>query len=214
MNRVEQIRAEVLAKMEAKRAQYNETKEIANLERQLNNADLVFKLEDIATTTAKLKELEQSCELIVASMPIYSSKTRENRKFNPSRQYGLGNHIQLLSGLLTGIMYSAQEHKALMLAETKLSEDLVEQTVEAFGAPAYYSTNYNEVVPEVPYNVATLQANLGIVAETLGIDLDVSKITPQGMQHRFNVALLRANRELSERQTAIDLGSQTITVEA
>ena len=73
-------------------------------------------------TSEELKNLELSCEQIVKDLPITSRTTRETRKWNPSRVYGYGNQIGALVGLLSGIQYSASQHRLQMLATTGLNE--------------------------------------------------------------------------------------------
>lgn len=208
---IAQKRAEAEAKIAQRRAELSMNRELAKIEREVATVETAFKMERIQATTDRLKDLELTCETIVNSMPIFNNKTRENRKFRPSKTYGLGNHIQLISGLLTGIMYSASEHKQLMLAETGLSEDLIEQAVEAFGSPSYYSTNYNEIIPEVPYNAELLSDTLELIGTQLNVELDLSKITEAHLAHKFEIARNRAQIDLQANQNRLDLDDQTVS---
>ena len=164
-------------------------------------------------TSNKLKEIEAVCEQIVASMPILSAKTREVRKWNPSRQYGMGNQIALLTGLLSGIQYSATDHKQQMLAATGLSEDLVDQTLTAFGSTAYYSVNYSEIVPAVPYDLLTLLNCLAIIQDVLGVIIDKSFITDAAFKARFDLALVKAEKMKAEDELTEATRHQTIKVD-
>lgn len=181
---------------------------------KLNSDDMVVarvqaRLKDEASD--KLAILDTACAEIIASMPVYSSRTKENRKWNPSRQYGMGSQIATLTGLLSGIQYSASEHKAQMLALTGLSENLIEDTLAAFGNTSYYSSNYNVVVDEAAYNEAALTALLLMVEDALDITLDKTLLTSDALHNRFTLARLRAEKSKADVDSA--LATPTITIE-
>lgn len=177
-----------------------EKKEISRLMAKieiLNNAGIENAMVNAAIrkdTTTKLEHLDNVCKEIVASMPIYSKTTKENRKWNPSRQYGISNQIALLTGILSGIQYSASEHREQMLAVTGLDSDIIESALEAFGSPSYYSKNYGIVIPEVPYDIEKINENLAMLENILDIQLDRVKITNSVMSSKFETARLAAER--------------------
>lgn len=165
-----------------------------------------------AATSDKLREIEIACESIVSEMPIYSAKTRENRKWNPSRQYGMGNQIAALTGILSGIQYSAMDHRVQMLAYTGLNEDLIEATLEAFGNTAYYSKNHDIVINEVPYSLEGIQNALMLIEEVLDVSLDKSKVTSNVLRSKFEVARLKATADAEEAHVTQELSNQVITL--
>lgn len=214
-----QLQAEYQLKLQADTAALTERVEMARIQAKLQSLDnpallqarVVATLNNTAST--KLNDLNTACAAIVASMPVYSAKTRENRKWNPSQLYGFGSKINALYMLLSGIQYAATEHKLQMLAITGLSETLIEQTLEAFGSPAYYSSNYHTIVDETPYNIPQLHQSIALLADILDIQLDTTRITEGAMRSRFDVARLRAERQSAEAEltTAAGLG-QTIKI--
>lgn len=149
-------------------------------------------------TTAKLERLEAECTAVVAAMPVYSARTRENRKFNPTRFYGLGNDIAIVIGLLSGINYSAREHRAQLMAKTGLNSTIIEQTLESLGSLSYYSKNYGVVVEAKPYSVEALKANLDTVAAMMNISLDTSVINKDSMKALWLNAEVRALKQYNE----------------
>lgn len=161
-------------------------------------------------TTAKLERLEAECTAVVAAMPVYSAKTRENRKFNPTRFYGLGNDIAIVIGLLSGINYAAREHRTQLMAKTGLNSTIIEQTLESLGSLSYYSKNYGVVVEAKPYSVEALKANLDTVAAMMNISLDTSVINEDSMKALWLNAEVRALKQYNE---AMD-GDAIKTVEA
>lgn len=161
-------------------------------------------------TTAKLERLEAECTAVVAAMPVYSARTRENRKFNPTRFYGLGNDIAIVIGLLSGINYAAREHRTQLMAKTGLNSTIIEQTLESLGSLSYYSKNYGVVVEAKPYSVESLKANLDTVAAMMNISLDTSVINENSMKALWLNAEVRALKQYNE---AMD-GDAIQTVEA
>lgn len=149
-------------------------------------------------TTAKLERLEAECTAVVAAMPVYSARTRENRKFNPTRFYGLGNDIAIVIGLLSGINYAAREHRTQLMAKTGLNSTIIEQTLESLGSLSYYSKNYGVVVEAKPYSVESLKANLDTVAAMMNISLDTSVINENSMKALWLNAEVRALKQYNE----------------
>ena len=193
--------------------------EVSRLKAQI----AIFSSEDIikaqaaktvrTATSDKLKQLDATCEEIVRSLPIFSSRTKENRKWNPSRQYGLGNQVATLTGILSGIQYSVTEHREQMLALTGLDEDFIEETLEAFGSTAYYSQNYDMVIDEMPYDMNKLVNNIALIEQALDIQLDKTKLTESVMSNRFEVARIRAERAKEEVTKGIALAGTIIDTE-
>lgn len=150
------------------------------------------------TTQAELDRLEASCTAIVASMPVYNKKTRENRKFNSSKFYGFGNQIASLVGLLSGINYSANDHKSMLLTTTGLNATTVEQTLDSLGSLPYYSANYGIIVEGRPGNAAQFKSNIKTVAAMLNISLDTSAITQDALDTLSKNAEVRAYTALND----------------
>ena len=203
MKSIEQLRAELTTAQAAHAVTLNEKLEARHLTRKLNllqNPALGIARVGITITqqtTDKLKEIEQQCIMIIAEMPTFNKKTGENRKWNPTRQFGLGNHIQAVSGILAGIQYSVAEHKLQMLALTGLSEDLIEDTLNAFGSLPYYNANYNVIVDEVPLDLPRLTQNLLLISEILDVELNMQLLTPQSIELRSQKAMIRETAHMT-----------------
>lgn len=228
MTRIEELRIQAAAAVEAAAAAVAEQVEVITLTAAIdraNNTTLQAAAANASiseTTTTRLKTIEASCEAIVASMPVYNSKTRENRKWTPRREYGLGLHIQALSGILSGIQYSTAQHKQQLLALIPgISEDLIESTLEAFGQTSYYSRNYNIIVPEVPANLTKLLTNLDLIESSINksnldpakaISLDLSRLTPQFVEHKFELARLKAAKDQADEEAKITLQAQKVAI--
>lgn len=214
MTELEQLREDVKNRTAAVQTETAEKLEISRLTASLsilNNESFIaskVRLTLVEETTKKLKAIEAVCEEVVNSMAIQSAKTREKRKWNPSRQYGFNTQLSILTGILSGIQYSAQAHKEQMLTLTGLSEDLIEQTLEAFGSTAYYSKNCLQVIDETTYDMEALTGNIALIEEALSVKLDTSKLNNTVMRTRFEVTRIKAERECAEAETALVLSNQ------
>ena len=208
MTNLQELRAQAAAAIEAAKLKAADAKEEMQLRMVIartNDTSVMARVraEIKREATDKLNLLNATCEHIVSVMPISSARTRENRKWNPSKQYGYGNQITMVTGLLSGIQYSATDHKLQMLALTGLDEDLIEATLAAFGNTSYYSANYHTVVDEVPFNVPAILANLDLVEEALGVTLDKSAINESTMRTHFTKARLTAEKKMNDIELAL-----------
>ena len=146
-------------------------------------------------TSEELKNLELYCEQIVKDLPITSRTTRETRKWNPSRVYGYGNQVGALVGLLSGIQYSASQHRLQMLATTGLNEQIIEDTLVAFGSPAYFSPKYETIIEAKPYNYNAIRSCIEVLEHKLDLNIDMSQLTEANIAKQFEAAQLRAETE-------------------
>ena len=146
-------------------------------------------------TSEELKNLELSCEQIVKELPITSRTTRETRKWNPSRVYGYGNQVGALVGLLSGIQYSASQHRLQMLATTGLNEQIIEDTLVAFGSPAYFSPKYETIIEAKPYDYNAIRSCIEVLEHKLNLNIDMSQLTEANIAKQFEAAQLRAETE-------------------
>ena len=219
MTKLEQLKAALATRTTEVAAQESEAAEVLRLTAKLARLnDPMASKARVATsitkaTTDKLTSLMLGCEEIVNSNPIYSARTRENRKWRPSRVQGLGTQVALLTGLLSGIMYSAADHKMLMLDLVKLPEDVIEATLEAFGSPAYFSTNYNTIIEELPANVDAIKSNIELINDLLDIQIDTSRITQRTFDVRFEVARLRAQRDSLDASNVEAIADKSLVIE-
>lgn len=162
-------------------------------------------------TSEKLKSIELLCSTIVSELPIQNRATRETRKWNPSRVYGYGNQVGALVGILSGIQYSANEHKLQMLAQTGLNEQIIEDTLNAFGAPAYFSEKYDVIVDERPFDINSVCNCLEILEFKLDLTLDKSLVTEAALSKQFELARIKA--ETARNTFALTRQIKTVTVE-
>ena len=213
MSRLEQLKIQAKASLEAAIAKAKEEAE----ERRYNaiisgGVDRVMAISAVKEATSEeLKAVEMACSMIVKDLPLTNKATREIRKWNPSRVYGYGNQIGALVGILSGIQYSAAEHRLQMLATTGLNEQIIEDTLNAFGSPSYFSAKYETIVPEKPYCINSIKNSLEVLEIKLNINLDKDAITEEILSKQFESARLRAETERNN--YLVTKQTKTITVE-
>ncbi len=213
MSRLEQLKVQAKASLEAAIAKAKEEAE----ERRYNaiisgGVDRVMAIAAVKEATSEeLKAIEMACSMIVKDLPLTNKATREIRKWNPSRVYGYGNQIGALVGILSGIQYSAAEHRLQMLATTGLNEQIIEDTLNAFGSPSYFSAKYETIVPEKPYCINSIKNSLEVLEIKLNINLDKDAITEELLSKQFESARLRAETERNN--YLVTKQTKTITVE-
>ena len=213
MSRLEQLKIQAKASLEAAIAKAKEEAE----ERRYNaiisgGVDRVMAISAVKEATSEeLKAVEMACSMIVKDLPLTNKATREIRKWNPSRVYGYGNQIGALVGILSGIQYSAAEHRLQMLATTGLNEQIIEDALNAFGSPSYFSAKYETIVPEKPYCINSIKNSLEVLEIKLNINLDKDAITEELLSKQFESARLRAETERNN--YLVTKQTKTITVE-
>ena len=213
MSRLEQLKIQAKASLEAAITKAKEEAE----ERRYNaiisgGVDRVMAISAVKEATSEeLKAVEMACSMIVKDLPLTNKATREIRKWNPSRVYGYGNQIGALVGILSGIQYSAAEHRLQMLATTGLNEQIIEDTLNAFGSPSYFSAKYETIVPEKPYCINSIKNSLEVLEIKLNINLDKYAITEELLSKQFESARLRAETERNN--YLVTKQTKTITVE-
>ena len=213
MSRLEQLKIQAKASLEAAITKAKEEAE----ERRYNaiisgGVDRVMAISAVKEATSEeLKAVEMACSMIVKDLPLTNKATREIRKWNPSRVYGYGNQIGALVGILSGIQYSAAEHRLQMLATTGLNEQIIEDTLNAFGSPSYFSAKYETIVPEKPYCINSIKNSLEVLEIKLNINLDKDAITEELLSKQFESARLRAETERNN--YLVTKQTKTITVD-
>ena len=160
-----------------------------------------------------LKQLIAQCEAVVELQPIYDANRKQNKRWNGRPLYGHGLVINNLYQLLTGVMYSTPEHKQVMLAQLGLSESLIENLVNSFGAPSYYSIREERVVDELPFNSDTLTKLLPLVSVTLGIEVPMNELTDAKLTARFErQSELAQQAEAQAQLTKLSIGDVNFTM--
>jgi hypothetical protein len=188
---IEELRAQVATTVAANMKKVKAAAEVAGLKATLKLEsspelfDARVRLEANGQQTARLQSLVSECQGIIANVPISNPKTRTNREWASRRRFTYGSQIDLMYQLATGILYSCAEHKQLLLAHTGLDVELIEQIVNAFGAPTYYSRNYHTVVEQKPYDLELVKSTVQVMQSQLSVVVDTLALTKSNFDDEF-----------------------------
>ena len=204
MNSIQEMKAAIEAKTAALIAQTKEKAEMAALTAQMKVLD--SEAYQQAKVTQAINEAKQTmltdkieeCKGIISTIPVHDKKTRQDKKWAGRPTYGLGKDIELLHELCSGVLYAVNEHKSLMLANTGLNPNTVEQFLTSLGNASYYSTAYSTIIEEVPYNIEALNQSVMLLGEQLGVVFDATMLTEASMADRFKKAAIKAEKEKLE----------------
>jgi len=191
MAKLQDLKKKVAALQKKNAVVIKERAEVARLEATLKlesnpvllNAKVQLAVKD--EQTQKLQKLVEECAGIIASVPIHNTKTRTERVWAGNHRFNYGTQIDLLYQLATGILYSCQEHKQLLLAHVPVSLELLEQFIQAFGTPSYYSRNHHVVVESKPADIKTLEAVIAVLQSELGVVIDTSALNEKNVEAEF-----------------------------
>lgn len=203
------LQAKVKAAQKASAAKIVEAALTASLEAtlKLESSPALFdakvKLAVVSGNTNRLQDLVDECSAIVDSVPVTSTKTRTTRVWAGSRRFTFGTQINLMYQLASGILYSCAEHKQLLLAHTGLNSELLEQFLEAFGSPAYYSRKTNVLVDSKLYNVEVAVSIVAVMQSVLGVVVDSSQLTASAFSLEFGKAEITAQTDALKADEAI-----------
>lgn len=206
---IEELKAQVKALQAKNKETIRERAEVARLKATLAlessdvllDAKVRLAVKDEQTQT--LQTMVDECAAIIASVPIHNNKTRSERVWAGNHRYNYGTQIDLLYQLATGILYSCQEHKALLLAHVPVSLELLEQFIKAFGTPSYYSRNHHTVVESKPANIVELGAVMSVLQSALGVVVDTSDLTVENLEYEFLRGEVNAQNDLGKANEAI-----------
>jgi len=154
--------------------------------------------------TQILQRVVDECEGIITQTPIHNPKTRSERKWAGNHRFAYGTQVDLLYQLATGILYSCQDHKQLLMAHTQANPELLEQFLDAFGTPAYYSRNHHILMEAKPYNIDALQGTLKVMQSAFGVIVDTDRITDGALANEFTRAENTAHKDYANAVEAIE----------
>ena len=203
------LQAKVKAAQKANAAKIVEAALEASLKAtlKLESSEVLFKskvkLAIVSQHTKTLQDLVNECSAIVDTMPVHNKNTGTDRKWSSVYRFAFGSQINLMYQLAAGIMYSCAEHKQLLLAHTKLNSELLEQFVEAFGAPAYYSRNVNKIIEAKPYTIDDVIATVNVMQSELGVVVDTKLLTTEEFSLEFGKGEITAQTNLLAAEEAI-----------
>lgn len=204
MNTIAQLQAEVNLATTQAMSNAKEAAQLNVLTAQLalvNSEVFQLALINEAKQTAKLQAMGKyinQCKEVVIMNPVRDTVRRTDKKWNGTPTFGLGKDVELLHTLCTGILYSVEQHKEIMVAITKVNLDTVERFLNALGRTSYYSQRFGCIVDEVPHQVKEAKQTAMLLATQLGLVLDTNLLTDATFEARGASARLKANEAEKE----------------
>ena len=120
--------------------------------------------------------------------------------------FGMGLLPNKILAILKSIQYSKHEEKLDLLLMTGLSEDIIEETLDAYGNTSFFSKAAIEVVPAQPMDIMKIKILLTEVARDMGLvsNLDLSRFNSENVKYQYDRAQLRADEMLANTQEYVE----------
>ena len=185
---LEQLKTELALKQEARKAEINETIAIRKIELEMRKLSSPAFLE---------REIVKADNVTLAA--IISSfedlETGKDKAIKPV--YGYGAQVDKLLTILRSTQFAKREFRESMEAIISIDADLIEETMDALGSPAYYSMANDVVMEEVQPDLETLKNNLNIICVELNITkLNIGKLTDRTISNMYASARTKAQTML------------------
>lgn len=162
---------------------------------QIKLSNEISKLDSPLYEQRQLEE-QDSTQLTVYLNQLEEYYSIDNRKL--SRVFGYGVMVDKMLTVIRSIQYCKLDEKVEMLMLTGLTEQLVEDIVDALGNSAYFSVRQLAIVDEQPYDVVKLRELLKIAAVDMGLvsQLNLNKVNEDTFKYQYAKARLRAEEML------------------
>ncbi len=185
MNKIDELKAELAAKVAEKKAEVAATIAEAKVRVEISKIEspLFLKREMLKADEMKLQ---------VVSDTIQEAYDRDDRKM--SLVFGYGVLPNKILAIMKSIQFSKKDEREELLMMTGLDESIIEQTLDAFGSTAYFSKNTLEVVPEIAMDRPLVKELLLIVAADMGLvsTLELGKFNTANVTYQYDRASVRA----------------------
>lgn len=190
MTRIEKLLKELNDRKVAKQAEIKELIEVQKIELEMEMLDSpLYELRAI--------EAEDNLKLDAILNHIEELYTQDNRKLSQTFGYGIIPNKVLT--ICKAIQYSKHDEKQELLMMTGLTEQCIEDLLDAFGNTAYFSPRALEIVPEIPVNISMTKELLNTVIADLGLvgDIRLHKFNKETVEYQSTSARLRAEEALA-----------------
>jgi len=160
----------------------------------LEKRKLQIQIEQVESPLYEKRYLEEEDNKKLDAMISHIEDMYAENRRKVSQVFGFGVTVNKMLIIVQAIQYSKIDEKQELLALTGLSEQLVEDIVEAYGATAYFSAREMEIKPAIPMKVNALRELLKIAGADMGLvsELNLSKLTDTNVDGMYKRADLRA----------------------
>lgn len=189
MSKLEELKAQLELKKAEKKAEMEVLIEQRKVETQLQLLDTPFYQNQMVS--------ESNIKTLDGYIAIIEERYAENkRKLSPT--FGFGVVANKILTIIKAIQYAKADEKEEFLIMTGLSEQLVEEIVDALGNTAYFSVRELTIVDEQPCNIVALQQGLQIAGTLMQLvgDVPVGKVNQDNIDRMYASARARAEEML------------------
>lgn len=185
MKTIEEMRKELADKAIQKKTEIDELIAITRVKHEM------VKLDSPLFNDREMTKID-TLNLDVIIQTITEQYTVDDRKM--SMVYGYGIIPNKILAIMKAIQFSKAEEKTELLMITGLDEQIIEDTLDAFGNTAYFSKANVEVVPEIPMDIPKVKELLKVVALDMGLvsEVDLSRFNTANVDYQYTRARLRA----------------------
>lgn len=141
-----------------------------------------------------LRNWVQQLSSLYITVPSYKDgKVRDAR---PSRLFNQGEQLDLLTQVVSLVLYAPKEHRTLIpgIVPT-VSQSVMEQFLGSQGRSAFVPRESLEVTEEVPFNFNKLVESVQLLSSMLDVVIDTSELSSQRMAADFTRARNEAEKE-------------------
>jgi len=186
---LEELKVELEARKAAKKAELEEVVATVMVQHELTK---------LTSPLYNHRELTKrdSVTLDVLLDQIAEVYARDNRKM--SLTFGYGIIPNKIITLLKAIQFSKAAEKEEFLMMTGLDEQIIEDTLDAFGNTAYFSKMGIEVIDAIPMDIDKVRQLLQTIAVDMKLvsELDLSKFNKANVDYQYKRAQLKADEML------------------
>lgn len=200
---------ELKAQLEQRKA--DKKAEIATLKEEISLRHEIAKLDSPLYAKRELA-IADNTTLDVILTQAETVYARNNRKM--SKVFGYGLIPNKILTLLKAIQFSKAEDRDELLLITGLDEQIIEDTLDAFGQTAYFSKASITIMPAIPMDTPRIKELLKLVATDMRLvsELDLGKFTIENIRYQYDRAQINADEMLTNTQELVDIAT-TVTYE-
>ena len=189
MTKIEELRAELETRKVAKQAEVKELIELTKVTQEINKID---------SPLYNKRELSLRDNMVLDTIisTIEEQYAADDRKMSVTFGYGiLPNKIITI---MKSIQYSKHAEKEELMMMCGVSEQSVEDVLDAFGNTAYYSKNDNTIVESIPMDIAKVKELLALAAIDMQLvsTLDLGKFNSTNVDYQYKRSQLKADEML------------------
>lgn len=202
MTKLQELKAKLATQSAERKAIIAETIEERKIEMQLTKLDSPSYLE---------REVSKANSLTLTAV-ISAFEDLEAGNDKPVKMvFGYGSQVDKILTIARSLQFAKRDYRDLMEDIAGLDEDLVEETLEALGSPAYYSMKEDEIIQAISPDLETLRTNVKVLATDLGVtDIKLHKLNTVNIEKMYARSEVKA-KELMENTRNYDESAEETT---